>query len=67
MTTYYTIQGDTIDLICWRFYGRVDVLADVLEVNPDLSTQPPHLPSGTLVNLPDLSPPPPDAQIQLWD
>ncbi|WP_258087249.1 tail protein X, partial [Xenorhabdus bovienii] len=35
-------QGDTVDLLCWRHYGRTQgIVEQVLEANPDLclSTQ----------------------------
>ncbi|MGQ9372750.1 tail protein X [Acinetobacter tandoii] len=37
-----SVQGDTIDLICWRYYGRTaGVTETVLEYNPDLAEQGP--------------------------
>lgn len=67
MITYRSVQGDTIDLICWRYYGREDAAAAVLAANPGLALLPPHLPRGTVVRLPDLAPSPTAQQIQLWD
>lgn len=34
-----TIQNDTVDALCWRFYGRTaGVTEAVLEANPGLAT-----------------------------
>ncbi|MEQ1965800.1 tail protein X [Xenorhabdus nematophila] len=60
-------QGDTVDLLCWRHYGRTQgIVEQVLEANPDLclSTQ---LAAGQWVELPDITPPPNQDIIQLWD
>lgn len=72
-TTYRTIQGDMIDLVVQRHYGRTDrgLVELVLEANraAGLSEHTPVLPLGTLITLPD---PPsealrPAATIKLWD
>ena len=48
-------QGDTLDAICWRHYGRTaGVTERVLEANPGLADLGPIIPIGTLVNLPPL-------------
>ncbi|MDX7987667.1 phage tail protein [Xenorhabdus sp. 12] len=60
-------QGDTVDLLCWRHYGRTQgVVEQVLDANPGLclSTQ---LAAGQWVVLPDITPPPHQDIIQLWD
>jgi phage tail protein X len=58
MTRYRTKDGDILDAICWKYYGRVDgVLEAVLEANPGLSEQPAVLPAGFVITLPDLSKP----------
>jgi phage tail protein X len=64
-----SVQGDTIDLICWRYYGRTaGVTETVLEHNPALAEQGPILTLGTEVVLPDI---PTQQQttktINLWD
>ncbi|MEI7294424.1 tail protein X [Paraburkholderia tropica] len=47
-------QGDTVDAICWRYYGRTDgTVETVLEVNEGLADLGAVLPSGTVVELPD--------------
>ena len=69
MKTVKSVQGDTIDLICWRYYGRTaGVTETVLESNPPLAEQGPILVLGTEVVLPDI---PAQQQmtktINLWD
>jgi len=70
-TTVRARQGDTIDLICWLFYGKKQFRGSVervLEANRDLADKPLILEPGTLITLPD---PPaeklPAGQIKLWD
>ncbi|MEM5403905.1 MULTISPECIES: tail protein X [Paraburkholderia] len=49
-------QGDTVDAICWRYYGRTDGTVEaVLEANEGLADLGVVLPTGTPVELPDLS------------
>ncbi|MBK0062626.1 MULTISPECIES: tail protein X [unclassified Acinetobacter] len=69
MNTVRSIQNDTIDLICWRYYGRsLGVVEKVLEANPQLASLGVIIPVGTQVNLPDLPAPQQITQtIQLWD
>lgn len=48
-----TIQGDTVDLLCWRHYGRTDGTVEaVLEANAGLADLGVVLPIGTPVELP---------------
>lgn len=48
-----SVQGDTVDAICWRHYGRTAGLVElVLDANPGLADLGTVLPNGTLVNLP---------------
>ena len=50
------LQGDTVDEICWRYYGRTDGTVEaVLEANEGLADYGVVLPLGTLVDLPDLT------------
>ncbi|WP_321931533.1 MULTISPECIES: tail protein X [Paraburkholderia] len=50
------LQGDTVDAICWRYYGRTDGTVEaVLEANEGLADYGVVLPLGTLVDLPDLT------------
>lgn len=56
--TYVTVDGDMLDLICYRHYrGRQSGAVEaVLAVNGHqrLSERPPHLPRGLRIVLPDL-------------
>lgn len=63
------MQGDTVDMICQRHYGRTAAVTEaVLDANPGLAELGPILPPGTLVELPELAPPPQNNNlIQLWD
>ncbi|MAM73387.1 tail protein X [uncultured Tistrella sp.] len=55
MTTLYrTIDGDVLDRICWRHYGRHDVVAEVLAANPGLAGKGPVYPANLAVLLPDV-------------
>lgn len=66
MTEYPTRDRDRLDLVCWRHYGHLARTVErVLEANPHLATQPPLLPAGVVIQLPDL-PPPPGPRIRLW-
>jgi phage tail protein X len=64
-----TLQGDTLDLVCWRTYGKTrGATEQVLLANPGLAEMDPTLPIGTLVEMPVLTsmgnqPNP----IRLWD
>lgn len=64
-----THQGDTVDALCYRHYGRTQGLVEaVLEKNPGLADHGPVLPHGLQVDLPDA----PTQQtnttlLQLWD
>ncbi|WP_296250297.1 tail protein X [Pseudomonas sp. UBA4194] len=69
MATTLAQQGDTVDLICWRIYGRTaGVTEAVLEANPGLADLGPVLPHGTLVTLPEVAPQAEQTQmVNLWD
>ncbi|EMI7061637.1 tail protein X [Providencia rettgeri] len=63
-----TIKGDTIDGICWRFYGRTTGMTEaVLLANPNLAEQGAVLPAGLLIELPEITEEPVQPLIQLWD
>lgn len=66
--TYRTVDGDVLDAICYRHYGRESAVVAVLEANPGLADLGPVLEAGTRITLPDL----PDAEEgpgapRLWD
>lgn len=61
-------QGDTVDLICFRYYGRTaGVTEQVLDANPGLAALGPVLPVGTRVTLPDVPARASTNVVNLWD
>ncbi len=49
------LQRDTVDALCWRYYGRTDgTVETVLEANTGLADRGVVLPTGTAVYLPAL-------------
>jgi phage tail protein X len=63
-----SIQGDTVDRICQRVYGRTaGVTEQVLIANPGLADLGPILPMGTLITLPEQAPQAESPMLQLWD
>lgn len=62
-------QGDTLDLICWRRYGRTAGITEaVLEANPGLADLGPIIPHGHLITLPDTLPQAKQTSVvNLWD
>jgi len=68
-TTYRTMQGDMVDEICFRHYGRTAELVEmVLEGNPGLAAKGPKLSAGLIIILPDAPSPARTAQVvKLWD
>ena len=69
MQTVYAIQNDTVDAICWRYYGRTaGVVEKVLEANSSIAELGPFLPMGTAIQLPEIQTQQNTTQsIQLWD
>jgi P2-like prophage tail protein X len=50
----YAQQGDTVDSLCYRHYGRTQgVVEATLEANEGLAAYGPLLPMGLAVDLPD--------------
>lgn len=63
-----TIQGDTVDRICHRVYGKTaGVTEAVYEANPGLADIGPVIPTGTLVKLPEVAVQSTKATVQLWN
>ncbi|CAE6923184.1 Tail protein X [Pseudomonas marincola] len=62
-------QGDTVDALCWRYYGRTaGVVEQVLDANPGLADLGPVLPNGTLINMPEAAAQATQRQVvNLWD
>jgi len=64
------LQGDTLDLICWRHLGATaEVTEQALELNRDLAALGPVLPEGRIVILPDAAPAASATRetVNLWD
>jgi phage tail protein X len=62
-------QGDTVDAICWRYYGRTaGVVEQVLDANPGLADLGPVLPMGSLITMPEAAAQAEQRQVvNLWD
>ncbi|HIE8685803.1 TPA: tail protein X [Klebsiella pneumoniae] len=64
----YAQQGDTVDEICQRYYGRTgQVVEQVYAANPGLAESGPVLPHGCAVTLPDLPESSTGETVNLWD
>ena len=67
-STVHAAQGDTLDAICWRHYGRPPGVAEQApDANPGLASLGPILPHGTAVQLPDITTQQQRKTVQLWD
>lgn len=61
-------QGDTVDLICYRYYGaRPRAVEAVYKANPGLADQGPVLPVGTRVFMPVITEKRQKTTIKLWE
>ncbi|KUQ16373.1 tail protein X [Klebsiella aerogenes] len=64
----YAMQGDTLDALCARYYGRTEgVVETVLQANPGLSELGVILPHGAAIDLPDVASSPVTETINLWE
>ncbi|MGL6118512.1 tail protein X [Plesiomonas sp.] len=62
------MQYDTVDALCWRYYGRTQGMTEhVLAANPKLAEVGPFLPHGMEIELPDMISAPTTQTVQLWD
>lgn len=64
------LQGDTVDAIVWRVFGRTAGLVEqVLELNPGLAALGVIVPEGTEILLPEpaAAQEPTSQRVQLWD
>ena len=53
-TIYRTSEGDVLDLICFKFYGREGMATEVLSANPNLSEYGSILPSNLEIIMPTM-------------
>lgn len=68
MTKYRTRDGDVLDDICWKHYGKQSKAVEiVLEANRDLADYGKIMPAGIVITLPELPPIPKKQPIRLWD
>jgi phage tail protein X len=67
--TYTTRQGETVDLACWRVYGRTaEVTEAVLAANPGLADKGLILPLSTVITMPEIARPTTERPlISLWN
>jgi len=64
----YARQEETVDEICWRYYGRTQqAVEQVYAANPGLAEKGPTLPHGCKVVLPDLPQAATGETLNLWD
>ena len=65
--TYRTIEGDVLDAICFRHYGRqAGAVEAVLQANPGLAEYGPVLPADVTIELPELTTEEPADTVRLW-
>ncbi|MCK6435958.1 tail protein X [Rivihabitans pingtungensis] len=64
--TIRTSDGDRLDTLCHRYYGRLNGVAEaVLAANPGLAAKPQPFRAGLIIHLPDL-PVVVEKPVQLW-
>lgn len=65
---YRTRDGDVLDAICTRHYGDLPFrVEDVIAANPGLAARGPVLPSGLIIDLPEIEDSAPERPtIRLW-
>ncbi len=67
MRTVITQQGDTVDLICLRFFGETGgVTEQVMAINPNLVNYDLVMPYGVAIQLPTVPERTQKQVIQLW-
>lgn len=68
MATYRTSDGDTLDAICWKYYGQQSGAVEfVLEKNRHLAGLGTAFEAGVEIELPVLPAKKPVEEINLWD
>ena len=68
MTTYYVCKdGDMLDAICWKYYGRQsNAVEQVLLANPGLAALGHRYDAGIKILMPDIETPS-TQPLRLWD
>jgi phage tail protein X len=65
---YRTIEGETIDAICWKYYGKTEGVVElVLEANQGLADYGVILPDGVEILLPEDKTEDSSEGFSLWD
>lgn len=64
---YLTRDGDVLDAVCYKHYGRESATVEVLAANPGLADSGMVLTAGIIIELPDLPDAVEKATITLWD
>lgn len=64
---YLTGDGDVLDAICYKHYGRESAVIDVMAANPGLADAGTVLTAGIIIELPDLPETVQNTNITLWD
>ncbi|MDK1287358.1 tail protein X [Pseudoalteromonas umbrosa] len=66
--SYITRDGDCLDLICFRHYGRSSGMVErVLEANYGLAELGPIYPENIKIVLPDVPKPKVQREINIWE
>ena len=62
-------EGETVDLLVWRVFGRLDglLVEQTLDLNAGLAAAGPVLPAGRVVLLPPDPVPSEQPLVRLWD
>jgi len=67
-TTYRTRDGDMLDNICWRHYGRQSgAVEPVLAANPGLADLGTTYATGVLIDLPNMAVETVSGPVRLWN
>lgn len=67
MITYITKDGDVLDAVCWKYYGKTSgVLEKVLEANRHLANLSAIFSAGVKIILPDLTLAEETESVKLW-
>ncbi|AMO58099.1 tail X family protein [Endozoicomonas montiporae CL-33] len=64
---YRVTDINMLDHICLKYYGRTDVVPQVLAANPRLAQMGAVLPAGVVINLPNIAAPKAEKEVRLWD
>lgn len=64
---YRTKEGEVLDQLCLKHYGRRDLVPLVLEDNPGLADYGTTLPAGVLIYFPPIDDEPENETTRLWD